>query len=101
MRIEVTRPSASGPLYQYVWGFWFDHVKGHLVLDYYAHIQRKSPRHKWTQVLVYNRLSHTQRYVTAQGIQEEDVPLPDDVKAEAKTNFILQVVVRKHKEKVT
>ena len=87
MRIEVKRQVDS--LNQHQWVFWVD--KATIYLDSFRTLTRETTRHKLKVTGPrYDRID--QRYST---LQVSEVPLPDDVAADAKAQFCAKVTVEK------
>lgn len=71
------------------WHFWFDDRKGGaLVLNRYLMLARQTPRHKWKIIGSYERL-----HQRSSSLVVNDVPFPDDVKAEAVQQFASRIKV--------
>ena len=94
-RIEVERVESDG-LSRQVWRFHstsgFGSQPNILRVEYYGREQRASKRHKWVQreATRYSSYDHRAYY---SGVAAKDVPLPDDVAAEAKDKFMQSVKV--------
>lgn len=82
--IEVERPDDD--LHSQVWRFYYFDDRHVLTVDHYSRSTRKTKRHKWVSAASYYRLSRGS--VDGHSINEEQVPLPDDVVAEAKQKFM-------------
>lgn len=84
---------ADDKLHRTVWDFWFDDRTAELVLDNYSIQLRKTRRHHYVIDSGYSRL---QSYRNSVGrISSDQVPLPDDVRSEAKRQFYNMVSVVK------
>ena len=78
-RTEIVRANPDNALEQQVWVFTM--VDSDLTVDHYARQTKESTRHrKWISGDEYSRLNPS-RYCTL--IKEEEVPMPEEVKAEA------------------
>lgn len=89
IHITVERLS-DNDLKRQSWLFWFDDSRSVLVLDEYRAETRHSKRHKWQSLSVFRRTDKRRNTTTV-----DDVPLPDDVEAQALKQFIAQVKVVK------
>ena len=87
-RITVERQ--FGELAKHCWSFWFDERRAHLVLDNYDFLTKETSRHKFRVSKFYRRCDGRKNTLTV-----DEVPLPDDVKLEAKTALTDRIVVVK------
>lgn len=83
-RLIVTRP--DGDLRQQQWEFYYFSDRHVMVVDRYTRDTRKTKRHKWEADEGYYRLGRGHEYFRA--IDEANVPLPDDVVAEVRAQFV-------------
>ena len=81
MYMQVVRPSDDG-MRQQVWSFWYYDSRHAIVLDGYRMESRDSKRKKFVVNSLYSRLRS--RDAT---IEEDAVPLPNDVVSEAIGKF--------------
>lgn len=71
-----------------VYLYWFDDRKMQLVLDSYTFEERKSKRHGWKNVAVWDRTD--KRYNT---IQREQIPVRDEVRQAVLKQFVEQITI--------
>ena len=84
---------ADDKLHRTVWDFWFDDRTAELVLDNYSIQLRKTRRHHYVIDSWYSRLQSDRNSVGR--ISSDQVPLPDNVRSEAKRQFYNMVSVVK------
>lgn len=91
--VEVERVAEDG-LSRQIWRFHVITGYGNTILrvEYYGRETRSSKRHKWITAPAKRYASFDPRPYNS-GIAAKDVPLPDDVAAEAKDRFMHAVVV--------
>lgn len=95
-RISVERHEDS-KLRGQIWYFYF-FDDGRFVLDQYLIEQRETTRHKFKPVKVWKRQDSRNLSPTIKIEKEADVPLPDDVKAEAMKQLVDQIKIGKPSE---
>jgi len=93
-RIEVVREAKDG-LHREVFDFYFMEYQMELVLDKYLLQSRASKRHHFVPDLYYHRLRSGVSGFNS--IPVEQVPLTEDITAEAKAQFFAQIKVVKWK----
>jgi len=86
--IEVIK--GDGILKRQVWRFWYNDSRNEIVLSRYTVEEKKTNRHKFRVVKVYNRLDKRDNTIAV-----GDVPLPDDVKEAAMKQFLDSLNVTK------
>lgn len=87
MNIHIVRN--HGELNQEQWRFYYYDSRRTLYLDWYGIATRKTKRHKFQIESSYSRLDNR-----GHSIQEAQVPIPDDVRAEAIQEFIQGIQVK-------
>lgn len=92
MHIHVTRQDS--PTSQQEWRFYFLDRDATLYLDTYILSERPTTRHKFKWAKYYNRTDGR-----SNTIKLPDVPLPDDVSAEAMRKLVEMVSVKKWPER--
>lgn len=90
----VTVERTSGDLIKWEWRFWYD--AHNLWLDNYAALERPSKRHKFRVTERYGRQA---RRDYDHKLNESDVVLPHDVKAEAVAKFCEGITVKRWSER--
>lgn len=94
MTIEITLPvTGSRALKQETWRFWFYESRRALVLDKYEFQERSTTRHKFQTARVYTRVPVNAQEWHAQTIEERDVPLSDELKADVLERFMKSIRV--------
>lgn len=74
-----------------IWRFVL--IDNTLYLDDYQLIKRQSIKHKFERVKKYDRLNHRAKSYMRDYIKKEDVPLTDEIKAEALQTMIRNISV--------
>lgn len=96
MRLEVVRERGDKKLRRQRWVFWVTTDRSYqgisCFIDEYYEEERPSTRHKFRPKRGYKRIDR--RYMGQFiGVEVEDVPLPEDVEAEALERIMDSIVV--------